>query len=202
MPRQINWSSIYKGFSASATKIDCGSLCAGNNGGVPVCCSNNLHVPLLFSTELQWHIQNKNSMWKKRVSKTKLDKKQEAECSDHLVYCHCDGARHCKRSKRSLTCRFFPFEPYISEGGVLIGITYMYRAKKDCPLIDNPDAGISKAYIRQAIKTWKLVFEQFPEEFDLYYENSRMLQRSFKRKQQTLKVFTLPRTIKKDIRHG
>lgn len=191
MAKQINWSTIYKSFSASTTSLDCGTLCAQNNRGVPVCCSNLLHVPLLFKDELQWHRKNKTALWKKRISRTKLDKKQEAECPDYLVYCHCSGARDCTRSNRSLTCRFFPFEPYISESGVLIGITYMYRAKKDCPIIDNPSIQVSKSYIKQAIKTWKLVFEQFPEEFDLYYENSQLLQRSFKRKKQILKVFAV-----------
>jgi len=189
MPKPIDWGSLYRGFSAAVTRIDCGALCAKRNKAVPVCCNNRRHIPLLFRDELRWHIRHNGGMWRKRTARTKLDKKQAAECANYLEYCLCIGAEKCRRAKRSLTCRFFPFEPYIAEDGVFVGITYMYRAAKDCPLIDNPDILPTKAYVRQSIKTWERIFKRYPAERELFYEVSRALERSQKRKRRGIKVF-------------
>ena len=191
MPEIIDWGALYRGFTAPVTRINCGALCSKNNNGTPVCCNNNLHVPILFADELRWHTTSKNSLWHKRRSKTAFDKKQAAECADYIKYCHCNGAQKCRRSLRSLTCRFFPFEPYIAEDGTFVGITYLYRAGNDCPLVDNPAIDVTKAYVRQSIKIWRRIFDFFPDEFELYVEESRKLRRLFKKQNRIIKVFAV-----------
>jgi hypothetical protein len=188
MNNGIDWASLYKSFPASVAKHNCISLCKPTDG-IPVCCKNNRHVPLLLKDELRWHEKIKSGMWRERPIRTKLDKKQAEETLDYLKYCLCPGVKLCKRSYRSLSCRFFPFEPYFSEEGDFVGITYMYRAGKDCPLVDNDSIKIRKAYVRQAIKAWELIFDAYPEDAQLYYDESRKLQRKFKKMRRTIKVF-------------
>jgi hypothetical protein len=191
MATTIDWSQIYRRFSAPVTRIDCGALCAAKNKGVPVCCANSRHVPVLFTDELRWHTRAKTGMWRERPVRSKLDKKQADEILDYLKYCLCPGIKECQRGLRSLTCRFFPFEPYIDEDGEFVGITYMYRAGKDCPLIDNDAIKVNKAYVRQAMDVWATVFDLYPQELELYHDESRKLQRKFRKLNRVIKVFAV-----------
>jgi len=182
------WASMYRYFTAPLCDINCGSLCAPENNGIPVCCENEYHLPVLFSDELRW-LRSKTNLWKKKPARTAAEKKEAAEIEVYITYAHCRGIDNCQRPFRSLTCRFFPFEPYIGKKGTFKGITWIYRSKDSCPLIKNKKLSINQAYIDQSITVWRKIFEYYPREFECYADESKKLRKKFKRKGRKIAIF-------------
>jgi hypothetical protein len=185
----INWQKLYKEFSAPISSINCGVLCAPRNGGVPHCCTFKNQEPVLFTSELAW-LKTRTSLWRQMPVINKNDRRRAAEIEDYIKYAHCKGAAHCERRFRSLTCRFFPLEPYFEPGKKFVGLTFMYRAEAECPLIDHPEIAINQGYVDQAITVWKELFIAYPREVECYCNVSRGLRTSMKRKGRMIKVFS------------
>ncbi|MFH1760690.1 MAG: hypothetical protein ABIA63_06275 [bacterium] len=185
---KISWEKIYNEFTAPVTDYDCGLLCAPGNQGIPVCCDNDQELPVLFTEELKW-LNGRTKLWKQMAIKTKEDKKMADEIEDYIKYCHCNGIAECGRRYRSLACRFFPFEPYMDIKGRFAGITWIYRAEKECPLISKRGVKINQNFINQFIDVWDLLFKVYPGEFELYSEESKKLRRRFKKYNRTIKIF-------------
>lgn len=174
----VNWKKLYDAYSANVTGFNCGELCAPGNNGIPVCCVNQDHQPVLFRDELKW-LRTRTNLWHKRPATTRKLKKMDAEIENYICYADCKGIAHCERRNRSLTCRFFPFEPYFDEKGQFKGLTWMYRAEDSCPLIGKPKKQINSRYIAQSINVWKKIFLAYPGEVECYIEESKKLRKWF-----------------------
>jgi len=183
---KVDWKSLYNRFDANVTSFNCGKLCAPFNNGIPVCCDNNNHIPVLFTRELNWN-RTESKQWRKLVPQDQEDKKMVGEIENYVKFCNCNGVARCERNYRSITCRLFPFEPYIQKK-MFLGMTYVYRSERDCPLIENKTAPISQRFINQALNIWKELFSGYPGEWELYTEESASLRRRFKRKNRPIKV--------------
>lgn len=191
-PFSVDWERVYNGFTANITDFDCGRLCAPANGGVPACCVNETHQPVLFREELRW-LRTKTALWRKRRACTPRHKKMDAEIEEYICYADCRGIAHCRRRFRSLTCRFFPFEPYFDERGEFVGLTWMYRAREGCALIGTSPRRINPRYIEQSLAVWKALFEAFPGEVECYVDVSRKLRRQYLRSGDPITIFPPPR---------
>ena len=186
---EIDWRKLYDSFDAPLCEVDCGTLCAPDNGGVPACCANQDCPPIIFTDELRW-LRSKTDLWRKRRAGTAEDKRDDEEIEDHVKYARCKGVDKCDRRYRSLTCRFFPLEPYVDEKGVFAGLTYVYECEHICPMIANDSVAINPEYVRQAIAVWREVFRVYPLEYETYRDESRKLRRRFRRKNRPLALFT------------
>ena len=111
------------------------------------------------------------------------------EIADFILLCDCPGVAKCQRSKRALVCRTFPFEAHLDEKGKVLGITYQYDSEEECVLVGKPRHIYNPAYIRNSVIFWEEVLEIFPEEKELYFEESAKLRRKFKREGRTIQIF-------------
>jgi hypothetical protein len=185
----INWESLYSRLEAPICSINCGLLCAPYNGGVPRCCINNHHEPVLFTSELAW-LATKTDLWRLKPLCTEADRKEAELIEDYIKYAFCKGIDSCERPYRSLTCRFFPLEPYFEPGKKFAGLTFIYRARHECPLIDHPTVLINQTYVDQAIDVWNEIFARFPREVECYIGVSRGLRMTMGRLNKRIKVFS------------
>jgi len=187
-PCDTNWAALYRRFTAPMCSFDCGSLCAEDNGGIPACCNNDACAPIIYRDELRW-LRSRTNVWRKRPARTDEDRREDAGIEKYIVYATCRGVTQCSRTYRSLTCRFFPFEPYIERSGRFAGLTYVYRCADTCPIIRDDVHQVHQRYVNQSIRVWEAVFDAYPSEHELYQDESRKLRRSFTRKLRPIRVF-------------
>ena len=179
---------FYRLLSVQMIDFDCGKLCAPKNGGMPYCCENESVVPILFYEEYKWH-QGNGKYWKKMPPKTKEIRKFIEESEPYYVFSKCPGPESCVRSKRSLNCMTFPFEPHLSKDGDILGLAYANTHKAECSLIGKPEKTYNPLYISNVIKFWQAIFELYPEEEQMYFDESRKRERRLKRQGKRLRVF-------------
>jgi hypothetical protein len=173
--------------SVKMIDFDCGEICSPENKGIPKCCENEFVVPVLFRDEFKWHRKN-GKFWKRMPPKTKEIRTFIEESETYYVFSQCAGPKNCLRSKRSFNCMIFPFEPYISRDGDIMGLMYAEGDKDTCPLIGKPAKTFNPAYIANSIKFWQELFELYPEEKEMYMEESRKRERKAKRKGKRFRI--------------
>jgi len=183
-----NWGILYNAFTAEVCDFNCGTLCAPDNGGEPACCRNDGCAPILYKDELRY-LKSNTDMWRRRRARNEEERKEFAEIEDYICYGGCKGVTHCDRRYRSLTCRFFPFEPYIEKSGQFPGLTWVYRCDYLCPLIGNREVRINQEYIDQSVRVWWSMFALYPEEYSCYYEESEKTRRTLKRRGKRVRIF-------------
>ena len=179
---------FYRLLSVSMTDFDCGSICAPKNDGVPFCCENEYVAPILFHEEYRWH-RMKGKFWKRASLKNKDIKKMVDESVSYYVYAQCPGPSQCSRTKRAIVCRTFPFEPQVCECGSVLGLVYIDSGSDNCELIGKPQKIYNPQYIVNSITFWKELFARYPDERDLYIDESKKRLRRLKRQGKKLKIF-------------
>ncbi len=179
---------FYRLLSVRMTEFDCGKFCAPKNDGIPVCCENEYVTPLLFHEEYRWHRQ-KSKFWKRASLKNKDIRKMVDESASYYVYAFCPGPGDCQRTKRSIVCRTFPFEPQVDKNGKVLGLVYINTGTENCSLIGQPQKAYNPKYIANSIKFWQELLDLYPPEKELYIDESRKRERRYKRKGKRLKVF-------------
>lgn len=172
---------------APVTSFDCGTLCAGNNGGVPVCCHAEQVLPVLYRAELAL-LQKRSDLWRRHVPKGD-DAPLRAAARTCDVFAVCKGHQHCERDNRSLACRTFPFEPYLDQDANFVGIVFAYDFAHLCPLITSGHE-ISPRFITQCCTMWERLFALDADERAFYAGCSRTLRRQFGRRHEPIPVFT------------
>lgn len=180
---------FYKLLSVKMIDFDCGKLCAPKNGGVPQCCENESCVPLLFRDEFNWHRGN-GKFWRRMPPVTKEIKKFIEESEDYYIFSRCPGPAGCKRTKRSLNCMSFPFQPYVDRHGTVCGLVPVDGQNSICPLTKKPKKIFSREYIANSMKYWQEIFALFPEEEELYISETVKFERRAKRTGKKIKILT------------
>jgi hypothetical protein len=171
---------FYRLLSVPMIDFDCGKLCAPKNNGIPVCCGNEDVVPVLFHEEYKYHSRN-GGFWKRASTDNKEIKKFIDESEDYYVFSECPGPAGCQRSKRSLNCMTFPLEPHVTKDGKVVGLAYADARDVNCPLIGRPQKIFNPLFIRNSIKFWEEIFELYPEEKEMYIEESKKRERKLNR---------------------
>jgi hypothetical protein len=179
---------FYRLLSVPMTDFDCGSKCAPDNDGVPYCCDREQVTPVLFRDEYRWH-REQGTFWKKMPIKTKQEKKLVEETCTYNVFSLCPGVKNCRRTLRSLSCRMFPFEPFLDKKGSVIGLVYQDGDNERCPLIGKSRRFYNQAYISNAIRVWQELVDTFPEEKEMYLRESRRRKRLATRTGKPLTIF-------------
>ena len=174
--------------SARMTDFDCGTLCAPANHGIPCCCDQKLTLPILYANEYRWQ-RRKSGFWRRTRPLDPEEEKVIGDLDAFYVAAKCAGLARCRRSRRALVCRMFPFEPHLDDKGGVLGITYQYEAADRCPLVGRRASAYNPAYIRNSVMFWQEILCLLPREREMYRRESRKLRRRFKRAGKRVQVF-------------
>ena len=168
----IDMHSLYDGFDAPIAAFDCGAKCAPHNpSGKPFCCDICHAVPAAYHQEWSF-LQPRTDLWHEwrgDECTLELDDPAElrAETPDHMLLLACLGPAHCQRQYRALSCRQFPFFPYVSSSLEFLGLAYEWEFENTCWVISNL-AVVSQTYRQQFIRTYDRLFDLWLEEFNSY----------------------------------
>ena len=183
---------FYKLLSVRMIDFDCGKLCAPANDGIPHCCDNESIVPVLFREEFNWHRKN-GKFWGEIPTLNKSIRKMKEESASYYVFATCPRPSKCRRSRRSLNCMSFPFEPHVSQSGEVLGLVYTDNGKEGCPLMKKPRRIFNPTYISNSIVFWQELLDLYPDERDLYINESAKRQRRLKRQGGKIRLFRCSR---------
>ena len=183
---QVNFARLYAGFQAPIAALDCGKKCAPyNEYGVPFCCDTTHAVPSAYLAEWDYLQQNTNLWHLWQPADEGEYQLVRAETPENMQLIECLGHTHCQRGFRSLTCRAFPFYPYINSNGEFIGLSYYWDYEDRCWVISNLQV-VTPEYVQQFVLTFDRLFAEMPGERESYARHSLVMRRKFARKGRTL----------------
>ena len=80
-------------------------------------------------------MKEKTDLWQPWSSSNPIDADLENDVQDGQVLLKCLGYQHCQRPFRTLTCRAFPFFPYLDSRGNFLGLVYFQEYRES--VLDN-----------------------------------------------------------------
>jgi hypothetical protein len=182
-PAQLDIHALYAGFDAPITAFDCGKKCAPYNAsGKPFCCDICHAVPAAYRQEWAF-LQPNTDLWHVWLGDECTQNPEDperllAETPDHMLLLACLGPDRCQRSYRALSCRQFPFFPYISSSLRFLGLAYEWEFENTCWVISNLQI-VSDTYRQQFVQTFDQLFARWPEEFNSYIALSEDMRAHF-----------------------
>ncbi|MBN1556792.1 MAG: hypothetical protein JW951_01450 [Lentisphaerae bacterium] len=179
---------FYRLLSVRMTDFDCGALCAPRNGGVPYCCDSRHVTPILFRREFAWQ-RRLGPFWKKMPIESPADRRMVEEICDYNIFAVCPGPARCRRSRRALVCRTYPFEPHVDNNGRVLGLVYQDERNTGCALSGKPRSRYNPVYLRNALIVWREILAAIPEERELYTAESRRRERRARREKKPFRLF-------------
>jgi hypothetical protein len=185
-PRKMSFAGLYAQFQASITAFDCGAKCAPyNEYGVPFCCDTAHAVPTAYAAEWEY-LQDNTDLWHIWAAEDGTETgRLQAEIPDGQVLIECLGYEHCQRDYRSITCRAFPFFPYISKEGDFLGLTYYWQYEDRCWIISNLQT-VTSEYVTEFVAAYDQIFTEHPTEFENFRYNATIMRRVFGRRKRTI----------------
>src|SRR5215216_1915559 len=176
--------SLYDGFHSPIAELDCGRKCAPHNpSGKPFCCDICHAVPAAYKSEWKY-LQPNTDLWHKwrgdeceETTQSEIRQLRE-ETPKNMVLLACLGPDQCQRDFRALSCRQFPFFPYVTADRRFIGLAYEWQFEPVCWVISNL-ADVSQRYRQEFLRTYDKLFTLFEEEFEQYAYHSEILRREF-----------------------
>lgn len=185
---KIDYESLYAGFEAPIHEFDCGKKCAPHNpGGKPFCCDTCQAVPTVYDTEWEY-LKVSTDLWHEfrgdecdgitQDDATKEKERLGEDLPENMLLVACLGPDKCQRDYRGLTCRQFPFFPYIDSQGKFLGLSYYWDFEDTCWVISNMHV-VEEDYRRQFIETFEHIFAAMPEEHEAYKVHSEVMRDTF-----------------------
>ncbi len=178
---------LYAEFNAPVAEFDCGKKCAPHNeSGKPFCCDICHAVPTLYQSEWQYVTAN-TDLWFEWKAESCTDTPEEAaaevkrladETPETMKLVECLGPSLCQRNFRGLTCRQFPFFPYIDSQGEILGLSYYWEYEEVCWVMSNLQV-VTTEYMQQFLRTFEKVFERMPQEYENYRVHSEVMRDEF-----------------------
>ena len=174
--------SLYDRFDLSITRLDCGSKCAAYNpGGKPFCCDICQAVPAVYHEEWKF-LEDSTDLWHPwrgdECPDSTDDIRLVEEVPDGMNLLACKGPALCQRSFRALSCRQFPFFPYVTADYRFIGLAYEWEFEVRCWVISNLNK-ISKNYRMQFVDVHDALFAHRQDIFDNYAFHSERMRDHF-----------------------
>jgi hypothetical protein len=176
---------LYAGFSVPVTAQDCGQMCAPHNpSGKPFCCDICHAVPAAYKSEWNtlrtetdlWHPWRENECPEADHISQEAHLRSETPLGMRLLACL--GPRACQRENRLLSCRQFPFFPYVTSDYRFLGLVYDWEFEPTCWVISNLGL-VTAAYRQQFVETFDQLFAWFQDVFDSYATRSEELRSYF-----------------------
>jgi hypothetical protein len=176
------FAEIYARFQVPIAALDCGQRCSPyNEGGAPFCCDTRHTVPAAYSTEWEY-LQANTDLWHVWEGRTPAETERlKALAPEGQVLIACKGYQLCQRGFRALTCRAFPFFPYITHQGQFIGLS-IYWEYEDCCWVMNHLRVVSLEYRAEFIQTFENLFARLPGELEIFRQFSSRMRQVFGRR--------------------
>ena len=180
-PVHQDFAALYSRFLSPVSILDCGNRCAPHNErGVPFCCDTRHAIPTAYLAE--WDYLRANTdlwcLWVGHNQEETMRLSSQAPADQVLIACR--GHKFCQRKFRSITCRAFPFFPYIDQQGQFIGLAFYWEYEDRCWVISNLQV-VSAEYVREFVSAYERIFEQMPEEKENFRYHSSSMRRVFDR---------------------
>jgi hypothetical protein len=181
-----DFENLYARFQAPVSTLDCGNKCAPyNEYGVPFCCDTHHAVPTAYLPEWRFLQQNTN-LWHLWIADTPGETNRLcAETPQEQILIECLGHEYCQRDYRSITCRAFPFFPYITNQGEFLGLSYYWQFEDRCWVISHLDV-VTQEYRTQFIATYGTLFDHYPFERENFRHQSIMMRKVFGRQKRAI----------------
>lgn len=193
----INFRKLYDRFNAPVTDVDCGMMCAPHNpSGKPFCCDICQAVPAAYHTEWRY-LRDHTALWREWG----VEDSGPAGCPDPgevedlrettpdtMLLLACRGPHACERDFRALSCRQFPFFPYITADGRFIGLAYEWAFEPVCWVISHLGR-VSDQYRIEFIAAYDELFNQWPHEMENYAALSEEMRAQFSADRRRIPVF-------------
>lgn len=172
----LAFPQLYARFNAPIAGFDCGQLCAPNNpSGKPFCCDICQAVPAAYWQEWEY-LREHTDLWHRwqpeECGLPAYDPDAEIDgLPENMLLLACQGPDRCQRNFRALSCRQFPFFPFVSEDYRFIGLACYWEYEKFCWVIQHLEA-VSDAYRREFVAAFDELFNRWPDELNSYAELS------------------------------
>lgn len=190
---------LYDHFDTPVTDFDCGSMCAPHNpSGKPFCCDICHAVPAVYHQE--WHyLQRSTDLWHEwrgdecagnlaadsageHKAGLEIDPSERAalleDTPDHMLLLACQGPNRCQREYRAVSCRQFPFFPYISSDDRFTGLAYEWEFEPVCWVISNLGS-VTERYRDEFVATYDDLFARWQDELEGYAAKSEEMRLYF-----------------------
>ncbi len=182
-PIRLDIPGLYAGFDAPIAVFDCGKKCAPHNpSGKPFCCDICQAVPAAYRQEWAF-LQPRTDLWHiwlgdECTQNPENPEQLLADTPDHMLLLACLGPARCQRPYRALSCRQFPFFPYISSSLRFLGLAYEWEFENSCWVISNLQI-VSDTYRHQFVQTFDRLFDIWPPELNSYIALSEDIREHF-----------------------
>lgn len=174
--------ALYNRFDSPVAKLDCGKKCAPHNPNQkPFCCDICHAVPAAYDSEWD-HLRTTTDLWHiyrgdecNASGSTRADRAvSNAELPRGMISLACLGPAHCQRENRLLSCRAFPFFPYIASDYRFLGLACEWDFDSVCWVISNLDQ-VTKKYRAEFIRAFDFQLATFDDTFENYIVHSERL---------------------------
>lgn len=180
---RIDFRTFYDVLSPPVTGPDCGQQCATHNlSGKPFCCDICHAVPAVYHQEWD-QLRRSTDLW--RVWKgdecaiTPAEAQSlRAQTPRNMLLLACLGPDRCQRDYRALSCRQFPFFPYITSNDRFIGLAYEWEFEPSCWVISNLEQ-VTLEFRRAFVQAFDGLFDVWPSEWGPYARQSEAMRRVF-----------------------
>jgi hypothetical protein len=178
--------AAYNGFDSPIAKFDCGKKCASHNpNGKPFCCDICHAVPAAYKSE--WtYLRATTDLWHRYrgdecddSSGPEADRTvTDSDLPSGMLPLACLGPAHCQRENRTLSCRAFPFFPYVTSDYRFLGLACEWEFESVCWVISNL-AQVTDTYRAEFLRTFDYLLATFEDVFESYATHSERLRRHY-----------------------
>lgn len=185
----IDYQLLYSLFNSPLQALDCGERCSPHNaGGQPFCCDTRHAVPSAYLAEWDY-LCTHTALWHLWQPAQPAEYHQLAnQAPEGQVLIECQGAAYCQRAYRAVTCRSFPFFPYLTKAGEFSGLSYYWQYEDRCWVISHLHL-ITQEYLNEFVATYETLFSQMPAELSNFRYHSMVMRRIFGRQHRAIPLF-------------
>jgi hypothetical protein len=182
----IDYADLYGRFQAPIAALDCGKRCAPRNErGAPFCCDTRHAIPTAYPAEWAYLEANTDLWYLWESGERSVTTKLRAQAPDGHALIECLGHELCQREFRAVTCRAFPFFPYITREGAFIGLSYYWEYEDRCWVISNLHV-VTPEFCAQFVAAYDELFARMPEERENFRHHSIVMRRTFGRRRRAV----------------
>ncbi len=178
--RPSDYKHILDTFTASISeRADCGQFCAPLNGGSALCCTTQTAIPIVSKAEWK-HLKQRTDIWTDFKPFDATSKQIVDELHESCKAVECTVAPACQRNGRTLACRAFPFFPYFTKEGEMVGVGYYWIFEDRCWVLSNLGV-VEQPFLEQFLDAYGYLFERDEEEREAFIDQSAQARRVFSR---------------------
>ena len=165
---QLDFRTLYDRFDESVTIIDCGQMCAPHNpSGKPFCCDICHAVPAAYRQEWSF-LEHQTDLWQPYTGAECPSEPAEIEAlwsdtPENMTLLACLGPESCQRPFRAISCRQFPFIPYISSQDDFLGLAHEWAFEDTCWVISHLSE-VTSAFRESFVRFFEALFSCWPAE--------------------------------------